>query len=516
MRRKLIIKDTTFRDGIQGEGVQTTELNGALLAIQAIDKLGVSYHEVGFATASKPTQERIKAACELKLNGKVAAFGRTHPNDVSAIISLGAPAGVLVGKTRAQDTVKAIHKTPEENLNLIKTSVSDLVSRGIEVIYDAEHFFQAFFEDDLIYALKTLSLAFKSGASWIVLCDTNGKMSPEKITEAILAVKKIIPLDHLGIHTHNDRGRALANAEAAFKAGVCLVEGTIGGIGERTGNLDLCSFIPNAALDYNVDGINSEQLANMQKTYLLVCDVLNLPPKNNTPWVGSSAFYTEAGMHESASLRDHGNYWHADPSIVGNHRRVGVTDQSGKANLISKANELGIEIPNDQVGQIAEAHQKLVDDGGDFGLADASFHLFLLRELGRLPNFFEFVSFRAIIDKKVDCKVATETSLRMKIDGKPKLNNADGDGPINAFDNVLRRTLHKRYPRLLQVRLNDYEVRIVDASRGTAAKVRVRIEFTDGRKTWTTMAIHENIIEASWEALLDGYIYELVVNGHTH
>ncbi len=516
MSRRLVVKDTTFRDGVQGEQVEASDLKEALRAIRAIDGLGVAYHEVGFASASQAARERIKAAMELGLTGKVAAFGRTHPNDVQVILDLQVPVGVLVGKSRANDVFKVIRRQKlEDNLELIRRSISTLVESGIEAIYDAEHFFQAFFEDDREYVLLTLEAALATGACWLVLCDTNGKMTPEKIALAIREVKKKIPVERLGIHTHNDRGRAVANAEAAWQAGVCLIEGTIGGVGERTGNLNLCTIVPNLVLDYDALGISHEQLALLTSTNVLVCDVLNQPPRAHDPWVGASAFYTEAGMHESGLQRDCGNYWHADPASVGNHARVGVTDQSGKANLISKAKEFSIKIPDDQVGRIAAAHQALVDAGGDFGLAEASFYLWLLRQLKKLPHFFDFVSFRAIIEKQGSDPATTEASLRLKIGDEPQLHNADGDGPVNALDEVLRRTLRKRFPELLHVKLDDYKVRIVDAGRGTAAKVRVRIDFTDGQKTWSTMAVHENIIEASWEALLDGYTYKLVVNGHT-
>jgi 2-isopropylmalate synthase len=511
----LVYKDTTFRDGLQGKGVDATDIQEVLRAIQAIDRLGVSYHEVGFAVANSGSRERIRQACEMSLSGKVAAFGRTHLDDVSAMIELKVPAGTLVGKTRRTDAEQALRLSPHDNLTLIGKSISALVEAGIEVIYDAEHAFQAFVEDDKAYALKTLEVAKSAGAKWIVLCDTNGKSTPGQIAAVLNMIAPHIPVSRLGIHTHNDRGRAVACAEAALSCGIGLVEGTIGGFGERTGNMDLCTFMANAFFDHHVHSISASQLRQLTSVYFLVCDVLNLTPSSNMPWVGPDAFYTEAGMHQSGLTRQPGSYFHADPASVGNHSSVGVTGQSGKANIESKAAEFGVEVVSAELKQLAREHQVLVDEGGDFGLADASFHLWLLRQLGRVPEQLPtFLSFRAIIEKQAEGSVATEASLRLLIDGKPKLYNADGDGPVNALDEVLRRTLRRRFPELMHVRLGDFRVRIVDSGRGTAAKVRVRITFTDGTKTWTTMAVHENIIEASWNALWDGYLYKLIVNGN--
>lgn len=512
---RLFIKDTTFRDGVQSEKVEAGNPKEVLRAIQAIDKLGVAYHEVGFALASEAIRNVIRAAMKLGLQGKVAAFGRTHADDVAAIQELKVPVAVLVGKTRLVDATEVIHQSSaDDNLGLIRNSVGALVQAGLEVIFDAEHFFQAFFEDDQNHALNCLEEALAAGANWIVLCDTNGVMTPAKIMEAVNAVKERIPVGKLGIHTHNDRGRAVANAEAAWICGVKLIEGTIGGVGERTGNADLCTLIPNLVTDYGASGVNPEQLARLTETFLLVSDILNVTPASDTPWVGASAFFTAAGMHQSGNNRKAGNYLHADPAIVGNRARVGVTDQSGMANLVSKAREFGIEIPADQIAQVASAFQELVDTGGGFGLADASFHLFLLRQLGELTVPFEFVEFKTTVTKKAGSPVSAQAIIRLMIHGEQKLDIADGDGPVHALDQVFRRMIKRRFPELLKVRLEDFHVRIIDAWRGTAARTRVRIEFTDGTKSWTTIGLGEDIIEASWEALLEGYTYKLVVNGH--
>jgi 2-isopropylmalate synthase len=515
MGRKLVLKDTTFRDGVQGEGVEATDLNEALLAIQAIDRLGVAYHEVGFATADEATRERIRAACRLKLDGKVAAFGRTHPDDVKAILKLRPPVGVLVAKTRAQDAAETLQVSPDENLVYIHDSVSALRAAGLEVFLDGEHFFQAYFEDNRKYALETLRVARKAGANWIVLCDTNGKMTPALIRQAIRRVKQEIPVIRLGIHTHNDRDRAVVNAEAAWEEGVRLIEGTVGGYGERTGNCNLCAVIPNLVLDYQARGFTRQQLALIKSTYLMVCDVLNQIPQSDMPWVGEGAFYSEAGMHVSGDRRSAGSYFHADPRLVGNQARVGVSEQSGRANLLSKAEEFGIEIPEERLPDMVSTYQDLVDQGEHFGLADASCYLFLRRQLGLLPDYFQFVEFRLIDEKKAGEPARSEASLRMEVKGKKLLHNADGDGPVNALDKALRRTLRRRYPSLKEVRMHDFKVRIVDAVRGTGARVRVLIELTDGAQNWFTVATDEHIVEAARRALFDGYAYKLAINGET-
>ncbi|MDD2806907.1 MAG: alpha-isopropylmalate synthase regulatory domain-containing protein [Patescibacteria group bacterium] len=508
--REVVVKCTTFRDGVQGEGVEAPVLDDALAAIIAIDRLGVSYHELGFAFGNAAARRRIQAALELDLVGKVCAFGRTHPNDIKAIVDLGVPVGVLVAKSRKSDTA-LIHSDPAANLELVRRSVGTLVDAGVEVVLDAEHFFQGFYEVDPNYALDILRVAVSAGARWVVLCDTNGKMTPAKIKAAVEAAQAVVPSHQLGVHTHNDRGRAVANAEAAWLAGATLIEGCIGGFGERTGNVDLCTVIPNLVLDFNAQGISAEQLSLLTPTYNLVCDVLNMPPRNNQPWVGRSAFYTEAGMHASGALVETGNYSHVDPATVGNSYRFGVTDQSGRANVLAKIKELGLEVPTEEIPSIVRIYQRITAAGGHFGLADASFQLFLLRQLGRVPNLFQTVGYRITDEKNGGETISSQAILRMDVAGVQQLHVADGDGPVNAIDNVLRRTLIKFYPKLRTVHLEDFRVRILDSQEGTGAMVRVLITLSDGQTTWSTVATDTSITEAARRALEDGYVYKLAV-----
>ena len=294
---------------------------------------------------------------------------------------VGLPVAVLVGKSRPRDAELALRKTKEQNLDLIHQSVTALVEAGLEVIFDAEHFFTGFHDADSLntsYALRVAATAFRAGARWVVLCDTTGAMTPEKVAKAVMATAEVVPIGNLGIHTHNDRGRAIANAESAWKCDIRHVQGTIGGVGERVGNMDLCTFIPNAVLDYKATGISPEQLRLLTPTYNLVCDVLNVEPRNDQPWVGSSAPYTEAGMHASGEMRDPQSYLNFDPAAVGNTARFGVSDQSGKANLEIRLRELGLSFNPEQLTAIATKHQELCDQGANFGLAEASLHLFFL------------------------------------------------------------------------------------------------------------------------------------------
>jgi len=511
--KEVIFKDTTFRDGLQDRRAEITDLKEALEAIKKIDALGVSYHELGFLVASEGTKRRIEAACQLNLKGKVTAFGRTHPKDIEEVLKFkektNLPAVTLVGKSRKREIEISLKKKPETYLNELKEFIELLVKGGLEVIFDPEHYFQAFWEEDKSFAKEVVRLAFEAGARWIVLCDTNGKMTPEKIGEAVKETAKVIPPKHLGIHAHNDRGRAVVNSEVAWLAGCRLIEGTIGGIGERCGNADLCTLMANLFFDYKAKGIKPENLKKLTETYLFVSDVLNIPPNLNHPWVGRLAFYTEAGIHQSGLERLKGSYWHILPEMVGNKSWVGISDQSGKANLKSKAKEFGLEIKDSQLEKIAKKHQELADQGVNFGMAEASLYLFFLRELGKLPRQFETKGFRVLVEKIEDWPVLSEASLKIKLNGLAKTSIDTGDGPVHALDNALRKSLSENFPEIKEVKLTDFKVSIVNA-KGTASTVRVLITFEDKKENWTTLGVDENILVAAWKALSDGYLYKLV------
>lgn len=518
LERKLFLKCTTLRDGAQNSGVEVTSVPEALQIIEEADRVGVKYHEAGFPQAGTMDEEIIRAACKLELQGQVAGFGRTHRECVEKLIQLhqecGLPVAVMVGKSRLRDAEKALRSTPERCLDLIRESVAALVAAGLEVIYDAEHFFDGFHNKGRDHALETIKVALEAGARWIVLCDTNGGMTPGKVREAIEAVLEFVPGEKLGIHTHNDRGRAVANAETAVEAGVTLVEGTFGGFGERTGNLDLCTFMPNAYLDLGVTNITEEQLARLRHLYLLVCDVFNASPRKDQPYVGRDAFKTKSGMHASGEERDEGSYLHVDPGLVGNIAGFLCEDaKAGRANIAAIAAELGIEIPPDKLVPVAAAYQQAVNDGVAFGEASASLHLLLLRALGEMPKIFEVRRWRVIVDSAPG-KAHTDATVWAAEEENGHPRSADGPGPVDALNQALMFGLSDT-PALNKVRLVDFKVRIVEGAgageTGTRSKVRVLITFTDGKRTWSTVAVNVNIITAAFEALLEGYRYEMVV-----
>lgn len=511
--KEVIFKDTTFRDGLQDGRVEIRDFNQVLKALKKIDQLGVSYLEVGFLTASETSKKRIEIACQLGLKAKVCAFGRTHPRDIEEIINfskkVNLPAVTLVGKSRESEVKIALRKQPDLYLKEVKNFINVLVKEGLEVIFDAEHYFQAFLEDKKEFALALIKTAFEAGASWIVLCDTNGKMTAGKIAKVVKETISIISGEKLGIHAHNDRGRAVVNSETAWLAGLKLIEGTIGGVGERCGNADLCTLMANLFFDYQAKGIEIKNLKKLTETYLFVSDVLNIPPNLSHPWVGRLAFYTEAGIHQSGLERLKGSYWHALPEIVGNKAWVGVSDQSGKANLKAKAKEFGIEIDASQLEKITKKHQQLVEKGANFGLAEASLYLFFLRELGKIPNEIETKAFRVLVEEIENWPPLAEASLKIKIDSENFTEFGTGAGPVEALDNALRKVLIKKFPEIAKVSLTDFKVTIINA-KGTASTVRVLTSFEDKKQQWTTLGVHENILIAAWKALIDGYLYKIV------
>jgi len=515
MQRDVHFLDSTFRDGLQGEGAEIE--SGAARAIQELDRLGIRYLELGFAV-HEAAQERIREALALPLSARVAAFGRTHPNDLAAMRELykdGLRVAVLVGKSRRRDAVSGLRVTPERNIDRIRLSVAELKEAGFEVIYDAEHFFDGWLNEDAAYVQETIEAALAGGADRIVLCDTTGGTMPEDGMRAIDEVSSVVPLEKLGFHGHDDCGLGVANSLAAYRAGVDHIQGCLlPKFGERCANATLSVIMPTLVLKYGVDGELAKCLPRLYEASRVVADVFNGSVDTKTPYIGDSAFYTEAGMHQSGMDRDDGSYLHCDPTSVGNRVRIGLSDQSGRSSVVGKATELGLEIPEDRLSAIVDAYRERADAGILFGQADASFELFLMRQLNTLPTELEFVRWRLFVEKDVDAAVQAEASLKLIMRGEVeplKLHNSDGDGPVNALDAALRRTLKRAYPDTPSVRIQDFKVRMVDQGRGSASRVRVVITFSDGEHTWSTLSVHENILEASWEALWDGYLYKIHV-----
>ena len=509
----LEILDTTFRDGAQGMDTTITSLEDVIAAVVALDELScISYLEMGFATSSGPDRDRIKAALELELSAKVTAFGRTHPKDVEAILGLGTPAAVLVGKSRRSDVERVIRVSPEGYLGDVRDCVRDLASSGIDVIFDAEHFFDGFLEDPH-YALQVLLAGIEGGAKRVVLCDTNGSMTLRNAQDVINRAQwnKLL-CDALGVHFHNDRGRAVPLSEAAYDMGVQHIQGTFGGFGERCGNADLSTIIANLVVDHDHADISGDGLAKLLDTYQLVCAALNRPTDVTHPYVGRFAFSTQAGMHQSGEDRVPGNYTHADPILFGNAVHTGLTTQSGKSSLLKRAEEVGVIIPDEAVERLTAEFTELVEGGYDFA-SEATFELWLVRSLGLYEYPFEVAECETSIRVMDREPRPTLVNLRLQMDDNELLHVADGDGPVDAIVGCFVRSLHDQFPGIADVKLRGFRVQTFDVQRGSAAKVQVFIRWSDGPHIWRTMSAHENLIYACMLAVLDGFVYKIFRNG---
>ncbi|MBF0508656.1 MAG: citramalate synthase [Deltaproteobacteria bacterium] len=399
--------------------------------------------------------------------------------------------------------------TLEENLRMIRDSVAYLRSQGREVLYDAEHFFDGF-KRNPDYALKSVQAAQEAGADYLTLCDTNGGTLPQELAEIINQVKASLHRP-LGIHVHNDGGLAVANTLAAVAQGITMVQGTINGYGERCGNADLITVIGNLQLKLGYHCLPPENLAQLKEVSRYVSDLANLPPTNDQPFVGKSAFAHKGGVHVSAVLKNPVAYEHINPDMVGARRRVLVSDLSGKSNIRFKAEELGMRLGQNGADsqKIVKTIKALEDEGYQFDAAEGSFELLVKKLTGQFKEPFTLESLRVIIEKGVMCQGLTQATIKVSVGPDEEITAAEGDGPVNAMDNALRKALHKFFPKLEEVRLVDFKVRVVEGTEGTGARVKVLIESADHEQNWSTMGVSENIIEASWLALVDSLQYKL-------
>ncbi len=510
--------DTTLRDGSQRERISFS-VTDKLKIVRELDKLGIHYIEGGFAGSNPKDIEFFKRVQSLKLNNaKIVAFGSTRRKDrkaeedsnLMALVESGASGACIVGKCWHIHVERALLTTLEENLNMISDSVAFLKSKGLEVFFDAEHFFDGY-KDKPDYAIACLKAAENAGADCLVLCDTNGGTLPFEVKEIIEAVKENISAP-LGIHTHNDAECAVANSIVAVQAGISQVQGTMNGYGERCGNANLCSIIPALQLKLGIEVVTPEQLKLVTEASHFVSEIANLSPYPQQAYVGQSAFAHKAGLHTSAVEREERGYAHIDPSLVGNIQRVVVSELAGKSTIILKAQELGIDLSNEphRVTDILNRIKGLEHVGYHFEAADASLEIFLRKSLGIYPQFFRLERFRVIMEKREDGKVATEATIKLEVGGKKVIETAEGNGPVNALDKALRKAIESVYPTLADIELNDFKVRVLDEKKGTAAVTRVLVESGDGQKTWGTIGVSENIIEASWQALVDSIEYGLM------
>ncbi len=509
--------DTTLRDGTQGEGINLS-VQDKLLIVQKLDEFGIDIIEGGWPGSNPRDEEFFKKVKGLNLHhAKVCAFGSTArslqdvENDPNLVAMLNAETSVvsIFGKTWRLHSQKGLGLSDKENEQLIFKSVDLMKRHGRKVIYDAEHFFDGY-KEDKEFAIKMLKSAEKAGADVIVLCDTNGGTLPHEVYDIVVELKKYLKAP-LGIHTHNDSELAVANSLAAIQAGAEHVQGTINGVGERCGNANLCSIIPNLILKLNKETKQKINLEHLTSLSNFVFELMNLTPNTRAAFVGKSAFAHKGGIHVSAVLKDSKMYEHIDPKKVGNKQRVLVSDLSGQSNIRYKAKELGIDLSENK-----ELSKKLVSyiknleyDGFQFDGAEASFELLLRSELNEFSPFFEVLDSKVnvVYDNKGHSKA--EAVLKIQVDGEIEHTAADGDGPVNALDNALRKALLRFYPEISLIKLVDYKVRVLNEKAGTTAKVRVIIQSGDGSETWSTVGVSENIIEASFQALSDSINYKL-------
>ena len=518
MNRKVTIYDTTLRDGTQGEGISFSSADKVRIA-ERLDAFGVHYVEGGWPGSNPKDMEFFTAVAGRKFkHTKIAAFGSTRRADtkckddpqIDMLVKANTPVVTMVGKTWSLHVREVIRTSPEENLAMIGDSVRYFKAMGKEVIYDAEHFFDGY-KDDPKYALATLQAAQDAGVDMVVLCDTNGGFMPSEVGRMTGEICRAMKCA-VGIHTHNDSGVGVANALVAVEAGASQVQGTINGYGERTGNCNMISVIPCLVLKMGVECIPAENVRRLRDLSNFVDDLANVRHDIRQPFVGATAFAHKGGIHVNAIEKVARSYEHIEPELVGNHRRVLVSDLSGRSNILMKAHELGMDLNKDtpEVREILQQLKQQEHAGYEYEAADGSFHILVQKLLRKHKPFFKLLAYRVIMDKHGDDgHHIVEASVKLEVKGKAVHTVAEGDGPINALDTALRKALLKSYPAIAEVRLVDFKVRIVDSSAGTAAKTRVIIESTDGVDTWGTVGVHDNIIEASWEALVDSVEYKL-------
>jgi 2-isopropylmalate synthase len=515
---RIFIYDTTLRDGSQGEGVNFS-LQDKLLITSRLDEVGVDYIEGGYPLSNPKDTAYFRALGDLELkHARIAAFGMTRRRDVAApddhgmkaLVEAGTPAITIVGKSWDLHVRDVLGVSLEENLRMIGDSVAFCASHVPEVIYDAEHFFDGL-QRNPDYAMQTIQAAAAAGAAWIVLCDTNGGALPDQIAEAVAQVVKETTVK-IGIHTHNDGDLAVANALAAVRQGARQVQGTINGLGERCGNVDLCSVAANLALKcagYSV--LSPGKLEHLTELSRYVYETANMNFRSNQPFVGASAFAHKGGMHVHGVRKNAASYEHIDPATVGNERRVLVSELSGKSNIAEKLSEYGLEQDGELQAKVLDRVQDLENEGYQVEAAEASFVLLVERLAGRHRSGFDVLNFHVNVDGRPGGPhtTSTEATIKLKVGDEEEHTVSEGDGPVNALDGALRKALEGHFPRLKEMHLVDYKVRVINARAGTAARVRVVIESQDDDDVWGTVGVSENVIEASWLALADAFEYKL-------
>jgi 2-isopropylmalate synthase len=504
----ILAYDCTLRDGMQGEGMSLSAEEKVRVA-HALDELGIGMIEAGFPASNPKEIELFERLSRESFSADVAAFGMTRRRDVAAEADPGletlagcfAPVCALVGKTWGLHLEKVTKVSREENLAMIGESVAFLAGRGKRVVYDAEHFFDAW-RDDPAYALECLRAAQDGGAECLVLCDTNGASLPHEVEAASAAVLAALDTP-VGIHAHNDAECGVANSISAVRAGATMVQGTLNGYGERCGNANLVSIIPNLQLKLGYEVLPPDRLAHLTATAHYADELLNFTPDPDQPYVGSNAFAHKGGMHVAGVNADPATFEHIDPAAVGNARESLVSELAGKGTVVSHAAERGIALDDATATRVVDRLKALEHQGFQFEAADGSFDLLIRRETGEHEPLFRLESWRVIAEKREDGRVQTEATLKVWVDGERYVHTAEGNGPVNALDRALRGAIGELHPELRAIKLVNYKVRILDENKATGAVTRVLLDASDGVDTWGAIGVHENVIEASWDALVD-------------
>ena len=506
--------DATLRDGMGGGGMTLTA-EEKLRVVHALDELGVHMIEAGFPSSNPKEQALFELlAGEHFDNAEIVAFGMTRRRDTAAGADEGlrvladsfAPVCTLVGKASLLHVEKVVRVTREENLQMIGDSIGFLVSQGKRALFDAEHFFDGF-QLDPGYALDCLRAAAGAGAERVVLCDTNGGSLPPQVRTALAVVGEALPGFALGIHCHDDSGCAVANTLTAVEAGATQVQGTVNGIGERTGNANLITIIADLQLKMGVDLLSPERLARLTETAHLVDELLNRVPNPTQPYVGKHAFAHKAGLHAAGVRADAQTFEHIEPTVVGNSRDVLISEIAGRGTIEEKAGQAGIAAGGDFSQRVLERVKELEHEGFQFEAADGSFELLMRKEAGMYEPLFRLESWRVLVEKRADGKVVTEATIKIWLGEERYVRTAEGNGPVHALDAALRDAIGELHPHLRDIELVNFKVRILDETKGTGAITRVLIDASDGHEVWGSIGVSENLIAASWDALVDSLEY---------
>ncbi|NLC56967.1 MAG: citramalate synthase [Armatimonadetes bacterium] len=519
MSRRVRVYDTTLRDGAQAEGINFS-LEDSLRVALRLDEFGVDYIEGGWPGSNPKAVAFFERIRDVPLkHARVAAFGSTRRARLAAeddpnlrtLLESGAPVLTIFGKSWDLHVTEALRVTLAQNLEMIADSIRFLKAHVSEVIYDAEHFFDGY-RSDPEYALATLQAAEEAGADCLVLCDTNGGTLPGRLADAIHAVRQRVRVP-FGIHAHNDSEMAVANSVVAVELGASHVQGTINGFGERCGNANLCSVLPILELKLGLQTVGPEKLRGLTELSNFINEVANMPPNDRQPFVGRSAFAHKGGVHADAMLKNEETYEHLSPEAVGNTRKIIVSELAGGSSVQQKAKEFGVDLTKDSpvTRQVLQRVMDLENEGYSFESAEGSLEVLVRKAMNQYEKTFDLISFRVTVEKRAeDPEPITEATLKLRVNGHIAHTVAEGDGPVHALDNAMRKALQQFVPHLADIRLTDFKVRVINVREGTAAKVRVLVESADSRETWNTIGVSTNIIEASWQALVDAVDYAMM------